>query len=92
MQDSDLLLQEKALTVRQIADYLQTTEESVLGMVHRGEIAASNINLKPNAQRPRWRVESSEFRRFLLRTRHQAAVDRPKPRRAKASSGKDYFA
>ena len=39
----------RTMTVAQCAEYLQTTEESVLQMIHRGELAASNIVTKANA-------------------------------------------
>ena len=92
MQDSELLLQEKSLTIQQIAEYLQTTEETILGFVRRGDLAAININLKPDAQRPRWRIEPGEFRRFLLRSRHQSVPATPARKRAKHTAKKDYFA
>ena len=83
----------RTLTVAQCADYMQTTEETVLQMIHRGEIVASNINTKPNAQRPRWRILESDFASYLMRTRFQSPVlAAVKPRRAKQTSGKDYFA
>ena len=82
----------RTMTVAQIADYLQTTEETVLQMIHRGELAASNINSKPNAQRPRWRILETDFASLLVRTRFQSPVlANVKPKRAKRTSGKDYF-
>jgi len=82
----------RTMTVAQVAELLQTTEESVLQMIHRGELAASNINSKPNAQRPRWRVLETDFASLLMRTRFQSpVVASGKPKRAKRVSGKDYF-
>jgi hypothetical protein len=81
------------MTVAQVAELLQTTEETVLQMIHRGELAASNINSKPNAQRPRWRVLESDFASLLMRTRFQSPVlANVKAKRSKRTSGKDYFA
>jgi hypothetical protein len=81
----------RTLTVAQLADFMQTTEESVLQKIHGGEIVASNINTKPNAQRPRWRILESDFASFLMRTRFQSPVQTEKPKRAKRTSGKDFF-
>lgn len=82
----------RTLTVAEIAEFLKTTEESVLKKIHGGEITASNINTKKNAQRPRWRILESDFASFLMRTRFQSPVMAQKPKRAKRTVGKDYFA
>jgi hypothetical protein len=83
----------RTMTVAQVAELLQTTEETVLQMIHRGELAASNINSKPNAQRPRWRILETDFASLLMRTRFQSPVlANVKPKRSKRTSGKDYFA
>ena len=82
----------RTLTVAQLADFMQTTEEAVLNKIHGGEIVASNINTKPNAQRPRWRILETDFAAFLVRTRFQSPVlANVKPKRAKRTSAKDYF-
>lgn len=83
--------EDRAYTVQDAAKFLSVTEESVLALIHRGELPASNVNTKPNAQRPRWRILSSDLGRFLLKTRHQVAAVAPKTKRAK-SAAKDYFA
>lgn len=83
--------QDRTFTVQDAAKFLSVTEESVLALIHRGELPASNVNTKPNAQRPRWRILSSDLGRFLLKTRHQAPTVAPKTRRAKTVA-KDYFA
>lgn len=82
--------QDQAFTVADAAKFLQVTQENVLSLIHRGELHASNLNTKPNAQRPRWRILSSDLGRFLLKTRHQVPTVTPKARRAK-SAVKDYF-
>lgn len=87
-----MILDDRAHTVQQAAEFLGVTEEAVLSLIRRGELQASNINTRPNAQRPRWRILASDIGRFMLKTRHQVAVDRPKSRRAKAGTTKDYFA
>ena len=87
-----MILDDQAHTVQQTAEFLGVTEEAVLSLIRRGELQASNINTKPDAQRPRWRILASDIGKFMLKTRHQSAVDRPKPRRAKQSTTKDYFA
>lgn len=82
----------RTMTVSQCAEYLQTTEESVLRMIHRGELAASNIVTKANAVRPRWRILEVDLASLLMRTRFQSPVmATQKPKRAKRTSGKDYF-
>ena len=58
--------QDRTFTVQDAAKFLSVTEESVLALIHRGELTASNVNTKPNAQRPRWRILSSDLGRFLL--------------------------
>lgn len=79
------------MTVAQCAEYLQTTEESVLQMIHNGELAASNIVTKNNAQRPRWRILEVDLAALLMRTRFQSNVVATKPRRSKRTASKDYF-
>jgi excisionase family DNA binding protein len=81
--------EDRAYTVQDAAKFLGVTEEAVLSLIHRGELPASNINTKPNAQRPRWRILSSDLGRFLMKTRHQVPTAQPK-RRSKAAV-KDYF-
>lgn len=82
----------QTMTVAQCAELLQMTEETVLQMIHRGELTASNVNSKPNAQRPRWRILQTDFAALLMRTRFQSPVlANVKPKRAKRTSAKDYF-
>ena len=83
-------LDERTLTVQAAAEFLQTTEEGVLALIHSGQLIASNVNVKPNAQRPRWRILASDLGRFLLKTRHTVEQPRAKQKRAK-SAVKDYF-
>ena len=82
----------RTMTVAQCADYLQTTEESVLQMIHNGELAASNIVTKANAVRPRWRILEVDLASLLMRTRFQSPVMADKPKRVKRTVVKDYFA
>jgi hypothetical protein len=81
----------RTLTVAQCAELLQTTEYSVLTMIHRGELNASNINTKRNAQRPRWRVLETDLASLLMRTRFQSPVMAQTPKKATRKSTKDYF-
>jgi len=81
--------QDRALTVQQSAEFLGTTEEAVLSLIKREEIAASNINTKPGAVRPRWRILASDLGKFLLRTRHQ--TEQATPKRRASTTTKDYF-
>ncbi len=83
--------QDRACTVQFAAEFLGVTEESVLALIKQGVLPASNINTKPDAQRPRWRILSSDLGRFLLKTRHYVPTVAPKAKRAKATV-KDYFA
>ena len=84
------LLTDRAHTVKETAEFLNTTEEGVLSLIKRNELPASNINTKPNAQRPRWRILASDIGKFMLKTRQQAQAIAPKQKRNK-SSVKDYF-
>lgn len=84
------LLTDKAHTVQETAEFLGTTEEAVLSLIKRNEIPASNINTKPDAQRPRWRILASDIGKFLLKTRQQSQAAVQKPKRRKSST-KDYF-
>ena len=81
----------RTMTVIEVAQYLQTTEDTVLKKIHGGEIIASNINTKKNAQRPRWRILESDFASFLMQTRFQSLAVAEKPKRAKRTVSKDYF-
>ena len=83
--------QDKALTVQETAEFLSTSEECVLGMIARNEIAASNIQTKPNAVRPRWRILASDLGKFLARTRLPVVENKAATKRAKPVA-KDYFA
>lgn len=84
------LLTDRAHTVKETAEFLNTTEEGVLSPIKRNELPASNINTKPNAQRPRWRILASDIGKFMLKTRQHAQSIATKPKRNK-SSVKDYF-
>lgn len=81
---------DKAHTVQETAEFLGVTEEAVLSLIKRYEIPASNINVKPNAQRPRWRILASDIGKFMLKTRQQSQAVAPKQKRVKAAT-KDYF-
>ena len=84
------MLTDRTHTVKETAEFLNTTEEGVLSLIKRNELPASNINTKPNAQRPRWRILASDIGKFLLKTRQKSQVVAPKSKRAKAAA-KDYF-
>jgi hypothetical protein len=81
----------RTLTVAQCAEMLQTTEISILKMIHSGELPASNINTKKNAQRPRWRVPETDLASLLMRTRFQSPVMAQTPKKATRKATKDYF-
>lgn len=81
----------KTFTVQQVAEILQLTEESILAMIHSGELPASNVNLKPDAKRPRWRIQEADLGKLLLRTRHQAAPAEPKKKRSKLAAVEEFF-
>ena len=55
------LLTDRAHTVKETAEFLNTTEEGVLSLIKQNDLPASNINTKPNAQRPRWRILASDI-------------------------------
>lgn len=59
---------DKLWQVKQVAEYLGVTDETVLGMIHSGRLPASNINTSPTAQRPRWRIRVSDIKEFLQNT------------------------
>jgi len=81
-----------ARTVQQVAEFLQTTEEFVLAEIKRGALPASNINTKPDAQRPRWRILEADLARYMLQHRY-VAPSAPKPsRKSRKPVTKDYFA
>lgn len=82
---------DRTYTVQETAEILQVTEEAVLSLVHRCELPASNINTKPDAQRPRWRILASDIGKFLLRTRHANTAPKPS-RKSRKPVTKDYFA
>ena len=82
---------DKAVTVQQFAEFLNTSEEFVLGEIERGALVASNINTKEHAQRPRWRILASDIGKYLVKTRVPAPEQKATPKRAKPVA-KDYFA
>jgi hypothetical protein len=83
------MLVQECYTIKEVAAILKLTEDAVLNLVQRGDLPASNINTKADAQRPRWRITDACLGKFLLATRHQAPTVAPK-RRSKAAV-KDYF-
>ena len=80
--------EDRALTVQETARFLQVTQEAVLGFIHNGQLAATNLNTKPDAIRPRWRILSSNLGRFLMKNQSPAPEAK---RRTKAEPAKDYF-
>lgn len=51
------------LTVQQVAEELQTTEDSVLGWIHSSKLKASDIS--NGSIRPRWRIRREDLDEFL---------------------------
>ncbi|MFN3192683.1 MAG: helix-turn-helix domain-containing protein [Aureliella sp.] len=85
-----MLLGTKARTVEQAADFLQVTQETVLGYIKSGELPASNVGR--SFRRPRWRILESDIGLFLAnRRRQELEPDERKPR-SKKTQAKDYFA
>lgn len=82
---------QECFTVKEVAAILKLKEDAVLSLISRGDLPASNINTKTDAQRPRWRITDSDLGKFLLKTRHQAAPTEP-ARRSRNVATKNYFA
>lgn len=82
------VVNDRALTVQQAAEFLGVSELVVLDLVNRQVIAASNIGR--GAQRPRWRILASDLGKYLVSTRQQA-VEPAKPKKAPKRATKDYF-
>ena len=85
-----MISDDATLTVQQVAELLNTSEIAVLNLIKDGHLEASDINVKPNAQRPRWRIRGSAYGRFLVQTQY-VAIQQPKPKRAVRKATKDYF-
>jgi len=51
------------LTVREVAEEISVTDHAVLAMIHRGDLAASNVSL--GSTRPRWRIAEDELTRWM---------------------------
>ena len=51
------------LTVADVADHIGLTVHAVLALIHRGDLAASNVSL--GKSRPRWRIAADELSRWL---------------------------
>ena len=84
------MLQERMYTVSQASEFLQVTEETVLTLIHKGRLNASNIG--KGMRRPRWRILGSDLGLFLAATRaKQLPQLESRRRRSKASTAKDYF-
>ena len=86
-----VLLEERALTVQETAEFLQSSEDGVLEMIHGGELPASNIG--KGDQRPRWRVMASDLCQLLIQRRFvNEEQARPKRRKRRVlTPTKDYF-
>lgn len=82
-------LNDRALKVQQVADFLGVSESVALDLIARGIIPASNIGR--GSQRPRWRVLASDLGKYLVSNR-QPAIEAAKPKRAVRKAEKDYFA
>lgn len=74
------------LTVRDIADAMGAGIETVLAMVHAGELRATNISR--TSSRPRWRIHPDDYAEYLSTrsNQQQPAANkktsrRPTPRR-----------
>lgn len=60
-------------TPDQAAEVLGVDGEKVLGWIHSGELAASNVGSRPDGGKPRWRIAEADLGRFLIARRHPAA-------------------
>ena len=80
------------LTVAQVAELLKTTEESVLTLIRTAKLPASNVCSKPGAIRPRWRILETDLAMYLMHNRYASPIASTKPKRAKRTVSKDYFA
>lgn len=80
---------DRALTVAQAAEFLNTTEIAVLDLIKRQAVPASNIG--KGSQRPRWRILASDLGKFLLSTRPAPLQPTTPKRSRKTASVKNYF-
>lgn len=52
------------LTVREICEMWRVDPHFVLGMIHRGELRASDISPQASTRR-RWRIARGDFEKFM---------------------------
>ncbi|HBE70979.1 MAG TPA: hypothetical protein DDW52_22765 [Planctomycetaceae bacterium] len=84
------LYEDHLITVKEAAETLRTNEEYVLDLIRQGKLKASNINAKPNAQRPRWRILASDLGAFLVA--QQFSPPKPPNKRNRSRFSRDYLA
>ncbi len=51
------------MTVAKVAEQISLTDHAVLALIHRGDLAASNVSL--GSTRPRWRIAADELSRWM---------------------------
>ena len=74
---------------REISERLDVPVRIVLGLIHSGELSASNVAAKANG-RPRWRVAETDVEAFLRRRSSQPTA-KPQRRNRKDSKVIQFF-
>jgi excisionase family DNA binding protein len=75
------------MTVQQVAEQLQLSEDSVLSLIRSGRLPASNVGA--GAVRPRWRIDPETLAEFLDSRR--ATAQPPTRRRKRATAAVEFF-
>ncbi|MDA8563857.1 helix-turn-helix domain-containing protein [Mariniblastus sp.] len=51
------------MTVAEVSDSMAKGIDTVLAMIHSGELKASNVSRSPN--RPSWRIHPNDYQNYL---------------------------
>ena len=70
-----------ALTVKQAAEELKVTEETVRYLIHTTQLPAFSVSRNPNSKKPRYRITKEALEAFKLCRAHTTPPPRTQKRK-----------
>lgn len=83
--------EERLITPPELAKRWGVAPEKVLHMIHTGQLIAVNLASNPDGERPRFRIDPAEVRRFEEARSNRKPVPKTRKKPVK-TAGKEWFA